>query len=120
MRPAFPVAKDHFNSVAFDPVTTDAVRLEVQLRKGFSGGILQWRLKPDPACREEVSFSFPAQEPDRVLGFPCRHDRGIILIMWGRDFPAPSYPPNSPPQVAFRRPAADVCWIAADPLVLFT
>jgi len=43
----FPVAKDRFNSAAFVPVTTDAVRLEAQLQKGFSGGILQWRLKPD-------------------------------------------------------------------------
>ncbi len=43
----FPVAKDRFNNVTFAPVPTDAVRLEVQLRKGFSGGILQWRLKSD-------------------------------------------------------------------------
>ncbi|MGO9113877.1 MAG: beta-L-arabinofuranosidase domain-containing protein, partial [Thermoguttaceae bacterium] len=42
----FSVAKDRFNSASFAPVTTDAVRLDVQLRKGFSGGILQWRLKP--------------------------------------------------------------------------
>jgi hypothetical protein len=39
------VAKDRFNRAAFAPLTTDAVRLEVQLQKGFSGGILQWRLK---------------------------------------------------------------------------
>ena len=50
---AFPVAKDRFNSVIFDSVTTDAVRLEVQLRKGFSGGVLQWRLKPDPAAAKK-------------------------------------------------------------------
>ena len=42
----FPVAKDRFNSASFAPVTTDAVRLDVQLQKGFSSGILQWRLKP--------------------------------------------------------------------------
>jgi hypothetical protein len=42
----FPVAKDRYNIASFAPVTTDAVRLEVQLKKGFSGGILQWRLKP--------------------------------------------------------------------------
>ena len=45
----FPVAKDRFNSALFAPVTTDAVRLDVQLKKEFSGGILEWRLKP--ACR---------------------------------------------------------------------
>ncbi len=37
------VAPDIFNRVAFDPVTTDAVRLEVQSAKGKSGGILEWR-----------------------------------------------------------------------------
>ena len=51
MRPNFPVAKDRFNSATFAPVTTDAVRLEVQLQKGFSGGILQWRLKPDAGAK---------------------------------------------------------------------
>ena len=46
----FPVAKDRFNSASFAPVTTDAVRLEVQLKKGFSGGILEWRLKAGPGA----------------------------------------------------------------------
>ncbi len=39
-----PVAKDRFNSVSFPAVTSDAVRLEVQLKNGFSSGILRWRL----------------------------------------------------------------------------
>jgi hypothetical protein len=42
----YSVAKDRFNSASFTPVTTNAVRLEVQLKKGVSGGILEWRLKP--------------------------------------------------------------------------
>jgi hypothetical protein len=42
----FPAAKDRFNSASFAPVTTDALRLDVQLKKEFSSGILQWRLKP--------------------------------------------------------------------------
>jgi hypothetical protein len=37
------VAKDRFNEVRFDPVTTDALRIEVQLQPQFSGGILEWR-----------------------------------------------------------------------------
>jgi len=45
-----PVAKDTFNTASFTPVTTDAVRLEVQLQNGFSGGILQWRLVTDGAA----------------------------------------------------------------------
>ena len=36
---------DQFNSVAFKPVATGALRLEVRLQPGFSGGILEWRLK---------------------------------------------------------------------------
>jgi DUF1680 family protein len=39
------VAKDKFNRVGFTPVTTTALRLEVQLRPKFSGGILEWRMK---------------------------------------------------------------------------
>jgi hypothetical protein len=45
----FPVDKDGFNHARFTPVTTKEIRLNVQLKKGFSGGVLQWRLKTDPA-----------------------------------------------------------------------
>jgi hypothetical protein len=37
--------KDKFNWLTFDPVETSAIRLEVRLRKGFSGGILEWRVE---------------------------------------------------------------------------
>ena len=37
------VEKDSFNKVRFDAIRTDALRLEVQLRPGFSGVILEWR-----------------------------------------------------------------------------
>jgi hypothetical protein len=40
-----PVAKNKFNQAAFDAVETTALRLEVQLQPGRSGGILEWRLK---------------------------------------------------------------------------
>lgn len=39
------VAKDKFCEVTFKEVTTGALRLEVQLEKDFSGGILEWRVK---------------------------------------------------------------------------
>lgn len=38
------VKKDQFNEVTFVPVETTEIRLEVQLRPGVSGGILEWRL----------------------------------------------------------------------------
>jgi hypothetical protein len=37
------VALDKFNTVEFKPVTTQALRLEVQLQPNFSGGILEWK-----------------------------------------------------------------------------
>jgi hypothetical protein len=38
------VEKDKFNVVTFQPVTTTAIRLEVELQPNVSGGILEWRL----------------------------------------------------------------------------
>lgn len=39
------VEKDRFNRVAFAPVETDALRAVVQLRPGFSGGVLEWKVE---------------------------------------------------------------------------
>ena len=40
----YTVHRDRYNVVRFEPVTTDALRLEVKLRDGFSGGILEWKV----------------------------------------------------------------------------
>lgn len=40
-----PIAKDTWNLRTFEPVTTSALRIEVQLQPEFSGGILEWRVK---------------------------------------------------------------------------
>lgn len=40
-----PLAKDGWNRMTFGPVDTSALRLEVELQPGFSGGILEWRVK---------------------------------------------------------------------------
>ena len=42
----FGVAMDAYNRVTFEPVTTKALRLEVQLQPEWSGGILEWRAEP--------------------------------------------------------------------------
>jgi hypothetical protein len=42
---AFGIEMDRFNRVTFDPVETTALRLEVQLQPGWSGGILEWRVQ---------------------------------------------------------------------------
>jgi DUF1680 family protein len=38
-------ALDQFNKVSFGPVTTRELKLEVKLKAGFSGGILEWQVK---------------------------------------------------------------------------
>jgi hypothetical protein len=38
------VEKDRFNRLEFSPVTTDGLRIEVQLQPEVSGGILEWRV----------------------------------------------------------------------------
>jgi hypothetical protein len=42
---AYHVQRDRFNRVTFKRVTTSALRLEVRLQDGYSGGILEWRLR---------------------------------------------------------------------------
>jgi hypothetical protein len=39
------IAKDQWNRLTFQPVRTSGLRVEVELQPGFSGGILEWRLK---------------------------------------------------------------------------
>ena len=42
---AYGIRKDTFNTVTFDEITASALRIEVQLRDDYSGGILEWRVK---------------------------------------------------------------------------
>ena len=46
-RGEYGVALDMFNKVRFEPVETDAIRIEVQSAKNKSGGILEWRALGD-------------------------------------------------------------------------
>ncbi len=41
----YTVHKDRYNTVRFKPVVTDALRVEVQLQKNFSGGVLEWQVE---------------------------------------------------------------------------
>lgn len=41
----FGTAKDGWQTVSFDKVTTDGLRMEIQLQTGFSGGILGWTVR---------------------------------------------------------------------------
>lgn len=40
----FPLMKDRFCEVTFDPIVTTGLRLEVKLQEGYSAGILEWRV----------------------------------------------------------------------------
>lgn len=42
---AYGTARDQFNRVAFPPVETKALRLEVELNPPWSGGILEWKVE---------------------------------------------------------------------------
>jgi DUF1680 family protein len=39
------VERDRFNAVTFTPVTTDALRLEVKLKKDVAAGVMEWLVK---------------------------------------------------------------------------
>ncbi len=38
----YEVLKDHYSKVTFEPVTTEALRLEITLPKNYSSGIMEW------------------------------------------------------------------------------
>jgi hypothetical protein len=40
-----PVARDRWNTAAFPAVAAKALRLEIELQPGFSGGVLEWKVK---------------------------------------------------------------------------
>ena len=42
---AYGVAKDQFNKVAFKPVKTNALKLEVKVQPDASAGVFEWRVK---------------------------------------------------------------------------
>ena len=37
--------RDKFNRVTFEPITTAALRLDVQFQKDWSAGVLEWRVE---------------------------------------------------------------------------
>ena len=41
----YPIAKDGWCEVEFAPVKTTAVRLSVQLQKGWAAGVHEWKLE---------------------------------------------------------------------------
>jgi hypothetical protein len=42
---AYGVAKDRFNTIAFRPVSTTGLRLEVTMQPQWSAGVQEWKVK---------------------------------------------------------------------------
>lgn len=61
----FGTAPDTYNRTTFDPVRTDALRLEVDLREKFSTGIHEWKI--DPA---DFSVAAPSGTKQSLNGQP--------------------------------------------------
>lgn len=62
-------AADGFNRVTFTPVTTTALRVVVQLRSGFSGGVLQWTVTATRAIVQPgVWYRIQNRNSGKVLG----------------------------------------------------
>jgi hypothetical protein len=49
------VATDKYNTVTFTPVTTTSIRIAVQLRPGYSGGVLRWRVGTNAVNNSKTS-----------------------------------------------------------------
>ncbi len=42
---SYPVEKDRFNKITFQPIETDGVRIEIQLLPDYSTGIFEWKVE---------------------------------------------------------------------------
>ncbi|GAA1641186.1 beta-L-arabinofuranosidase domain-containing protein [Catellatospora bangladeshensis] len=63
------LALNAYNNTTFTAVTTTALRVVVQLRAGFSGGVLQWKVTATPAIvRPGVWYRVQNAHSGKVLG----------------------------------------------------
>ncbi|MGH7943148.1 MAG: LamG-like jellyroll fold domain-containing protein [Limisphaerales bacterium] len=62
------VATNAFNTVTFDPVTTTAVRLYVELQSGYSGGILAWSVPAVPVASLALHYPLHGNMTDTASG----------------------------------------------------
>lgn len=62
------VARNQFNTVQFTLVQTTAVRLNVQLQSGFSGGILEWQVPAQPVGSLATRYPLDGSLADSASG----------------------------------------------------
>jgi len=65
---AYGVARNQFNTVQFTPVLTTAVRLQVQLQSGYSGGILEWQAPAQPVTSLAARYPLHGNLTDVASG----------------------------------------------------
>lgn len=68
------VDPDRYNAVSFTPVTAAALRITVQSRQGWAGGIHEWRVKEG----EGAAPVGPAGAPDGDAAQPAGHGENLI------------------------------------------
>ncbi len=72
---------DQFDQVLFEPVSTTKLRINAQLRGGYSGGIHEWRV----LSLEDLCSSYWIDSPPGDLNQDCRvdlTDMGIVAMNW--------------------------------------
>jgi len=62
----FGVASNQFNTMQFNPVQTTAIRLNVQLKSGYSGGILEWQVPAEPVAALATRYLLASNLNDAV------------------------------------------------------
>lgn len=65
---SYGVALNQFNTVRFNPVQTTALRLNVQLQSGYSGGILEWQAPAEPVSGLATRYPLNGNMTDSVSG----------------------------------------------------
>lgn len=63
---SYGVAANQFNTAQFSPVQTTAVRLHVQLKSGYSGGILEWQVPAEPVASLATRYLLDGNVYDSV------------------------------------------------------
>ncbi len=62
------ITPNAFNTVTFNPVTTTAVRVYVQLQSGYSGGILAWNVPAAPVSSLALHYPLHGNLSDTASG----------------------------------------------------
>lgn len=60
-------ALDRLNRVTFEPVRTDAVRLEVQLEPGYTAGLYEWQVETDLEAKTKQEYERQKKQAEKEI-----------------------------------------------------